>query len=228
MPNFVCPISNAPCSLEITAECVETPESGVTTTRHESEVVYRDSAGRLRWDLNHPAPELNEPGDVIQIVDATAGFIAVLIPIAKCAFRQTFPAGSLGPNPPGASILGGPAAALSLEPGKKTIKKKTLGKQVIEGIEFEGELTTVTVAGERTVVATDESWFSKELGLYGLRITTSRGRKTTSKIQKVDRNEPDPSLFAIPAEYVIQDNSFGAPDIVTPDIAAPDIAAPDK
>jgi hypothetical protein len=54
------------------------------------------------------------------------------------------------------------------------------------------------------LVATEESWFSKELGLFGLKVATSPAKKTTSRIQKVSRQEPDASLFVIPPDYLIE------------------------
>jgi hypothetical protein len=211
VPSFVYPISGGPLSVDITTESVETSESGVRNTRSESLVIYRDSVGRLRHDLAHVAPELSQTGAVVQIIDTTRGFMAILVPIARRAFLRTFPAYTTGASSSGVSLFGGPGLALSGEPGKRTVKTEALGKRVIEGIEFEGELTTVTVEGERTLVATDESWFSKELGLFGLRVTTGPGGKTTSRILRLSRNEPDASLFVIPSDYVIQDNASPPP-----------------
>jgi len=211
IPAFVYPISGAPLSVDITAERVNTPEGGVPTRIRETETVYRDGAGRLRSNLKGAAPEFEESGDIVSIVDTAGGFQAMLVPKARRAFRRTIPVLTSGASSTGVSLLGGPAVAVSERPGKRTVRTEALGKRVIEGIEFEGKLTTVTIEEEGTLVATDESWFSEELGLFALKVTIRPGSKTTSRIQKVSRAEPDPSLFVIPPDYVIEELPETAP-----------------
>ncbi len=202
---FVYPISGAPLLVEITAEHVEMSETGSPSIRREVAVVYRDFGGKVRNEVERPDAELNQNVGMVQIIDTTEGFMAILVPIANRAFRRKFPAYSPGTSSSGVSLFGGPSVALSGELGQRTVVTEALGKRLIEGVEFEGELTTVTVKGERILEATQENWYSKDLGLFGLKITKDPDGKTTSRITKLVRKEPDPSLFIIPSDYVIEE-----------------------
>jgi hypothetical protein len=60
----------------------------------------------------------------------------------------------------------------------------------------------------RTLVRTMETWISPDLGIVVLSRYTSTDPRLTgensSEIQKLDRSEPDPALFEIPAGYKIE------------------------
>ena len=85
------------------------------------------------------------------------------------------------------------------------MKSEELGKQTIEEIEFEGSRMTTTVEEQPSIMAVDERWVSKELGLFGLVKHTGPDGESTSRIQHVDRAAPDPKLFVIPDDYRIRE-----------------------
>jgi hypothetical protein len=196
-PAVAFPIAGAPLSLNA---ITERTENGVLTPNRKVTTFYRDGAGRLR--IEGDLPGFSGDGGFIQIVDPAAGFIAVLIVPMKSAHRMTF---RVGPSGGGFGILGmGDNEFMRLN-GKRTSKTESLGKQTIRDIEFEGQLTTITVEGERTVTGIDERWYSKELGLFGLQVFSALGVKTTTTIENVVRKEPDASLFVIPPDYSIEE-----------------------
>ncbi len=90
-------------------------------------------------------------------------------------------------------------------PGKKTSKTESLGKQTIEGIEFEGTRTTTTVADQPSIVGVQDHWAARDLGLFGLEKSSGPELESTAKIRNLDRREPDPALFAPPPDYNIRD-----------------------
>ena len=87
------------------------------------------------------------------------------------------------------------------------IKKENLGKQVIEGLECEGTRSTMTIpantfGNERPIDVVTEIWMSPELKTAVLRTTKDpRYGETTYKLTMVQRSEPLPALFEIPADY---------------------------
>ena len=94
---------------------------------------------------------------------------------------------------------------------------ENLGTQLIEGVAAEGRRTTTTwavgsVGNDREIVATNETWFSKQLGVAVLtKNSDPRSGDTTIKLTNISLAEPDPALFMPPADYEIKD--MGGPKI---------------
>jgi hypothetical protein len=96
------------------------------------------------------------------------------------------------------------------------VNQESLGKQMIEGVEAEGTRVTITIqagkiGNERPIVTVNERWYSPELQTVVLsKNSDPRMGETTYKLTNIDRNEPDPALFQVPADYTIQDGpGFG-------------------
>jgi hypothetical protein len=192
-PTMVRPIPGVPISVESVEEsgAKDAPKE-ISKTQY-----YRDAAGRMRIEMELPQA-LGEPLLMVQILDPVEGFMVILETPAKIAYRMTVPKNggfgmSLGPNGLGAAT------------GKKTRKNEDLGKQSIDGIEFEGFRTTTTSDEQPSLVAVDERWMSKEFGLVGLLKHTGPDGENTSRIQHADRTAPDPKLFVIPDDYRIRE-----------------------
>jgi hypothetical protein len=86
-----------------------------------------------------------------------------------------------------------------------------LGTQVIEGFLVEGSRTTTTFpagfeGSDRPIVITNETWFSKELGTVIVsKRSDPRFGETLQRLTDIDRSEPDPELFRIPADYTVEE-----------------------
>lgn len=97
--------------------------------------------------------------------------------------------------------------------GKKEAKKESLGTQMIEGVQAEGTRTTITIAAgeignEQPINIVSERWYSNDLKLVVMsRHSDPRFGETTYKLTNINRSEPSPSLFEVPAEYTIQEPS---------------------
>ena len=89
--------------------------------------------------------------------------------------------------------------------GKTGQKTENLGTRTIEGVEFEGTRTATTSDEQPSLVAVDEFWMSKDLGLIGLVKHSGPDSELAARIFNVDRTAPDSSLFVIPADYRIRD-----------------------
>src|SRR5215217_6593740 len=91
--------------------------------------------------------------------------------------------------------------------------KEQLGKQTIEGIEAEGTRTTITIpageiGNERAIEIVSERWYSPELQLVVMtRHRDPRTGETTYKLTNINRAEPAKSLFEVPSDYTIQENT---------------------
>ena len=197
-------IPGAPFSLEATGVGESKMAAGQIVTWASEGKIYRDSVGRTRSEWTLPTVGLvpQDSALITEIRDPVAGFVFILIAPSQVAYRMAVPKSDPSSRP-GWAFIGG--SELIRETGKKAIKDETLGKQTVEGIEFEGSRHTTTMVEEPSKVAVDEYWISQEVGLIGSTIKSSPKFETTAKIKSLVRKEPDPSLFVVPPDYRIED-----------------------
>jgi hypothetical protein len=94
---------------------------------------------------------------------------------------------------------------------KANTKVEHLGSQTIEGVTAEGTRTTVTIpegqiGNELPIVTVSERWYSPELQVTVMSTRSDpRTGTTTYKLTNINRAEPAPSLFQVPADYTIHD-----------------------
>lgn len=196
---LVMPRAGVPLSAEIVEERITKLPDGTTKTETLTSKVYRDADSRMRIETSIPGPN-GESTPAVQIIDPADGFMAILIPIEKMAARFRFP--KQDPSKLGVARMGNPLIRV---PGKKSFKSENIGKQTIDGIEYEGGRTTTTSEEQPALVGVEEEWGNRELGLTGLMKSSGPDGQSTGKLQKVDRSTPDPALFKIPADYYIRD-----------------------
>ena len=164
--------------------------------------VCRDSAGRMRT-------EVDQPGAPVNIVDLPAYSISMLFPEKKLAARLTAqPAdGKMG--------VAMPSLDAGLPAGTKwTTRTENLGARVIEGVSCEGTRMTRVSLDDQSLTAVEERWFSKELRLTLLTEACGPNGKHSARLRNISRTPPDPNLFQIPADYTIRE--FEAPDADRP------------
>jgi hypothetical protein len=196
----VLPVSGVPLSAETIEERTTKLPDGTTKTEVLTSKAFRDAAGRMRIEMNIDGPN-GERTPMVQIIDRAAGFMAILVPEEEMAARIQFP--KQDPSSPGGiAFLGGP---LIMVPGTKSFKTESIGKQTIDGIEYEGERTTATSDEQPSLVGVEERWESRELGLIGLTKSSGPDEQATAKIRNLDRSVPDPALFQIPPDYFIRE-----------------------
>lgn len=93
--------------------------------------------------------------------------------------------------------------------GGPNIKAESLGTKTIGGIAVTGTKTTNTIpagtiGNDKDLVITRETWYSPDLKLV-IQSTQSDPRfgETTYSLTNIQRSEPDPILFQIPASYKV-------------------------
>jgi hypothetical protein len=90
-----------------------------------------------------------------------------------------------------------------------------LGTQVIEGITAAGTRVTTTIptgaiGNEQPIQIVSERWYAPDLQTVVLsKLNDPRIGETTHKLTNINRGEPDPSLFQVPAGYTVQDSKPG-------------------
>jgi hypothetical protein len=88
-----------------------------------------------------------------------------------------------------------------------------LGFQTIEGVQAHGTRTTIpAIAAPSNEVSainsTTERWCSDDLSAIVLTVSgnSTSDSKTSIAMQKIERTEPDPSLFQIPPDYAVTES----------------------
>ena len=128
-----------------------------------------------------------------------------------------------GPAPAAGAVISGVRSGMPMPVGNGVfswtsdaeVNQEQLGAQTIEGVAAEGTRTTFTIAAgkignDRPIVTVNERWYSKELQTIVLsKNSDPRLGETTYRLTNIDRSEPDPSLFQVPADYTVVDGGFG-------------------
>jgi hypothetical protein len=165
--------------------------------------LYRDTAGRTRVDRQlpqqygdqAPAPAFSE------ITDPVDGVLIVLDPAHRIAHRfalghreQSPKLNFFSPSNPGGALY----------------SEKDLGEDTTEGVRVSGELRSWRMpagvdGNDREYAQTSETWYSTKLKVIVSEKTHSTVDDSVIRLTHFSQEEPDRSLFAIPAGYSIVD-----------------------
>jgi hypothetical protein len=220
-------IAGEPYSAEEVSDRMQTLADGThITQKTQISKRYRDSEGRTRTErpLFGGADSAFRDVMVVEINDAVSGFRYVLDPYNHIAHRfapPEKPSETARYSQEARAVSQGvppPATRQAVNPPPRTdrpdVSAESLGKQVIEGVSAEGTKMTRTlpvgaIGNDRPIVSVTESWFSPDLKIVVLSKTSDpRMGENTMRLQNIDRTEPDPALFRVPADYqVIDENS---------------------
>jgi hypothetical protein len=203
-------VTGAPYSADEVKENVQTLADGthVTQTRSTSHII-RDSRGRTRTERQITRDGIGWSLGVIEIRDPVEGLYWIFDQQNKMAHRFATPS---APAAVSAPTQVGTAMPKRMSDGvhPETSSEK-LGSQMMEGVMVEGDRLTTTYpvgsqGNDRPIVTTFEGWRSKELKTDVLRKSSDpRFGDDTFKLMKIERTEPDPTLFQVPPDYTIVD-----------------------
>ena len=228
------PVKGAPYSAQAVTETTQTLADGTRIVQKSTAMIYRDSLGRQRREQTLPAigpftPQ-GDPPQIISISDPVAGVNYSLNPKERIAVKLPSPP-SL-PNLPNQGVtkefnvmVSGPGPAIQSAPAlpnmiffrgaapdsKEPPKVDQLGWKLIEGLQAEGTRTTITIpAGEigndRPIEIVDEQWRSPDLQVIVFsRHSDPRIGETVYSLVNVNRADPAPGLFQVPADYTLRD-----------------------
>ena len=118
--------------------------------------------------------------------------------------------GRRGRGLPSVRALSGPATPVGARQAEES-----LGTRQIEGVRATGRKTTSTIAAgqignDRPIDITDERWESPDLKvLIYSRFSDPRTGVVEYKLTNINRAEPSPDLFTVPADYTILESGAG-------------------
>lgn len=162
--------------------------------------LYRDSQGRTREENVAISPSGERTVSTVTIGDPIEGVRYTLDPKTRMATRTKAAvrqAAQAGARPP-------------VGPSGPNTTRESLGLQTVNGVPAQGERVTLTIpAGvvnsDQPIVDITETWTSAELQMTVRQVVRSSTRgETTVELTNISRQEPDPSLFRVPAEYQVR------------------------
>ena len=225
------PKSGAPYSAIGTTETVQTLADGNRIVHTNASHYYRDSSGRTRTELSLSAVgpfTLEESSTVVMITDPVTKQRFVLHPEQKRA--DVLPLGpiALGAGAPGTKqaadtgAASGSSTAARCTPGAGSTPPKTvsLGQKTLAGLQATGTKTEYTIpagqiGNEQPITVTAEKWVSEELDVtVSSTLHDPMIGDTQFRLSQIERAEPAPSLFAVPADYTLNDVMAGRPVII--------------
>src|SRR5580700_1633295 len=153
---------------------------------------------------------------------ATSGPGVPDVAAAKVLARSsTLPTSAIIPDPPpigGATLSIITSDKVDLDKMQAESRAEDLGTQVIEGVNAQGVRTTRTIStgeigNEKPIEIVTEVWTSPDLKTIVMsKRTDPRSGEQTFRLTNIVRSEPDPTLFAIPADFkkveVVKDKIF--------------------
>lgn len=216
----------SPYSAEMVSESIQILYDGNRIVNRSSTTMYRDSQGRTRNESSFKFSSLLGAGDssehkTISIFDPVGKVTYMLDPQNHTARKFEMMKGMSAQLVVGSRPMGGPTAMtgiigrISPLQNPPSDRSESLGTQMIEGVEAEGRRITQTIpagamGNDRVIETVIEQWYSPELKLYVLTKTTDpRYGESTQRLTNLNRNEPDASLFQVPADYKILEDQEG-------------------
>jgi len=196
-------VKGAPYSATAITESTQTLRDGNKISRKATASVYRDGEGRTRREQTlssiGPFSSSGQPTQMVFIHDPVAGVQYALDPQTRTAHKMKTWS---GPGPEHKA------------PSSTQVKTESLGTQTIEGIEAEGTRTTLTIpagqfGNDRPIDIVSERWVSPALQVVVLsRHSDPRMGEHIYRLTNITRSEPARSLFDVPADYTVKEDSF--------------------
>lgn len=207
-------VTGAPYSATVTRQITRTLANGTTISRTTTGQVARDSSGRTYEEQQIGggpfASSQNAPRTIVFISDPVAGYSYVLNAAKNTAIRFPF--------------HGHPANSSSVRPRRRRNNRQNpnetvadLGTQTdpVSGLELQGKRVTRTIpegaiGNSQAITSTTETWYSPALQIV-VRSTRNDPRfgQSAYTVSNIAQGEPNPSLFAVPAGYTVNDARRG-------------------
>jgi hypothetical protein len=213
-------VAGAPYSAEFVTESVQTLADGNRIVHRTSGRLYRDRDGRVRRETDQ-----NGAVVMIAVTDPVAGRSLTLDPVRKTAridsavalpsdFNAQTPGRAGGSGARGETGGGGRSGGSGTPAGRgrRLVGEQTedkLADRTIEGLRATGIRRTTVIApgsigNEQPIRIVSEEWTSPDLQVRVLSdVSDPRTGRTKYKLTRINRANPDPALFQLPAGFKV-------------------------
>lgn len=211
-PNVLGMHALAAFSGDLVAERVHTLTDGSHIREPETaQHVLADGQGRARVETTLFSNGATWNPSVITISDPHAGFMYIFFEGEKTAHR-------LKRLPDRAALKGARSRPVPEEPSVThltstkgvAVTREILEPRSMEGVQAQGVRTTSVYpvdsrGNDRPITVVEEHWTTPEFGLMLAMISDPIAGDKVTRLQNVRLAAPDPSVFAPPPEYAIED-----------------------
>jgi hypothetical protein len=201
---FVTPIPANPFTATVNVQRSFVQKDGQIVQSKTVREIGRDSRGRIFNQMRTLVPASSNESP--QVVGVHIYDPETRVTIMVNDLQHTFRKGTVN-RPPEAvppSFLSA-SSGLNTLPQNQFTKEEDLGNKVIEGLPVHGVRQSQTIPadnGGKGVVITDEYWYSEDLRInLVLRHNDPRTGGVAMTVTGINRSEPDPARFEIPAGY---------------------------
>lgn len=205
-------VQGQPCAVVEEVETTHQIAGGTTLTRHVEERKWRDSEGRFRRETAEVQAGQKPDFEIATVIDPVNNTLTMLQFDRKQAIVYHLP--DQGP--------------LHLHPYVDPFDKPLLARQGVEvkvekldakeiaGVYAVGRRVTRirppgTIGNDKPVISVAERWVSPDLKITLLQWTKDPRENDTRQVTQLDRSEPDPQLFQIPADFAVREVSLDGP-----------------
>jgi hypothetical protein len=168
--------------------------------RRTSEGEARTVKGETKWHASHTSSQSSaqsQGGEVRAEAD-------VIIHRAVPGYGETFNL----PVPPPAEGIGGIAVAYRGGGQKESLGKQTISGLVCEGTRMTNAIPQGQIGNDRQIQIVTESWYSPDLKLTVMtRTLDPLHGESAFRLHTVSRSEPAKSLFQVPADYTVKEDT---------------------
>lgn len=205
-------VAGAPFSADVVSQSTQVQADGASVTRETHGKMFRDSAGRTRSETELQSSAAGVARRLVTIIDPVEGTSMVLDVAAKSATVFHLPAASaINANKMrlAATMQAGRASVRQLTPpGTEDLGSMMMEGFAVTGTRRAGAADAGAAKGAAPTIVT-ESWFSKELKIDLLvsRQGLPQSVRRTTRLTNITPGEPDPTVFQVPADYTVRDNS---------------------
>jgi len=199
-------VTNEPCSLTETISMTRPLADGTNLSHQTIERKWRDASGRFRKEEAEADPGQSPVFHTAVIVDPVAGTLTVLHLDRKSAVVFHLP-----DHGPGSlkKYVDLPDQQPRAHPGVQVNVEQLPGKS-IDGVYAIGRRVTrirppSSIGNDRPVISVSERWVSPDLKIL-LASSSNDPRETqTRTVSQLNRADPDPSLFTVPADFAVRE-----------------------
>jgi hypothetical protein len=197
-------VAENPFSARYNIDSFRNLDDGSVQTTHIETTVARDSEGRVYRERHHLPPGNSDEQSSLTnffILDPVAHTrTSCNVSARRCDITRFRGVSFLKPIPDG-----------SFDPGYRFVTRKSLGSDVIYGLNVVGTRETVAFRGgwpaEEWQVTIQEFWYSPDLGVNLSAASKVPIAGTHSvRVSELSRAEPDPAMFHIPAYFTVEDH----------------------
>lgn len=193
---YIDPVPNEPFSATVESVSEQKLSDGSLNVLHTVTHVARDARGRTHNERRRLVAESfkdEPPIQSIHIYDPVTGRDTRLDPYTMMAQQVVF---TTKPTP-----MAGTTPTASMFSTGNTLNSEDLGTRTYEDMLLKG--TRVS----RSQGAIDDYWYSEDLSIYVIHTHENAKWKQTVTVTRIERAEPDPSLFVVPEGYKVLDAS---------------------